>query len=238
MNISFLGFLENCQMLCQEPEFNLTHMQYSLSRSTLRRYLALLIMVGLGACQAQPISDTTTAEDEETAAVDEAAITQVFPDDFAQVCNGIAFAPAKSYEPTAGTVHNLYVFDRENDSESFSKSYRELPEGWELSFEESQNTQLVACLTITAQELANTCEFPPEEGETLAYTLETYDTTYDMAVYAAQSGELLDNKTLELQGDECPMFHLFTEGEPLDTSNPDYSQALLEFVKPYVQPEA
>lgn len=220
-------------------------MTYSSSSPIVRRCLAFVIATGLGACQPQTISDITSntdsgdpTSDAVTIEVDEEALNQVFPDDFSQVCNGIAFERAKAYEPTAGTVHHIYVFHREDASKSFSKSYRDIPEGWELPFEESQDAQLVACLTITGQELANTCEFPPEEGETETYTLETYSTTYDVEIYAAKSGELLDNTTLELQGADCPMFHMFTEGEPIDTSNADYSQALLEFVKPYVQPEA
>ncbi|MGD1908951.1 MAG: hypothetical protein ACFB0C_23600 [Leptolyngbyaceae cyanobacterium] len=213
-------------------------MTVRFSIPVLRRYLAPLLIFGLGACQSQPTSETSTSETPQAPAVDEEVITQVFPDDFEQVCNGIAFEPAKSYEPVAGSVHPIYVFDREDDGQSFSKSYRELPNGWELEFEESQNAQLVACLTVTAQELANTCEFPPEEGETIAYTLETYSATYNVEIYAAQSGELLDSKILELQGEDCPVVHFFTEGETVDTSIPDYSQALLEFVKPYVQPEA
>ncbi|MEO1093506.1 MAG: hypothetical protein AAFX01_01235 [Cyanobacteria bacterium J06638_28] len=199
------------------------------------------MVVGLTACQTQTASDDAPANDiseAEAVAVDESAPTQVFPDDYAQVCNGIAFEQAKAYEPAAGNVHHLYVFDRQDDAESFTKSYRELPDGWEMPWEESQETQLVTCLTVTEKTLANTCEFPPEEGETDAYVLETYAATYDVAIYAAKSGEQLDAKTLELAGEDCPMFHMFTEGELTDTSTPDYSQALLEFVKPYVQPDA
>ncbi|NER79938.1 MAG: hypothetical protein F6K42_10210 [Leptolyngbya sp. SIO1D8] len=201
-------------------------------------------MTSMVACQSPSATETPEPEasavsaETEGSDIDEVAATQVFPDDFSQVCNGIALTSAKGYQATAGEVHHLYVFDRENDSESFSKSYKELPDGWEMEWEESQETQLVACLTATQQTLANTCEFEPEGEETDLYVLETYSTTYDVAIYAAQSGEQLDSTTFELEGEECPVFHLFTEGELTDTSNADYSQALLEFVKPYVQPEA
>lgn len=199
------------------------------------------MVASVTACQTQTASNSAPTNDtseSESITVDESVLTQVFPDDYAQVCNGIAFDPAKAYEPSAGNVHHLYVFDRRDDNESFTKSYRELPDGWEIPWEESQETQLVACLTVTEETLANTCEFPPEEGETDAYVLETYAVTYDVAIYVAKSGEQLDTTTFDLAGEDCPMFHMFTEGELTDTSIPDYSQALLEFVKPYVQPDA
>ncbi len=200
--------------------------------------IALWMMLGLMACQTETAEVTPAEGDGATPTVDETAAKQVFPDDFAQVCNGVGFAPAKAYEPTPGEVHHLYVFDRPNDTEAYAKSYRSLPEGWEKTWEESQETQLVACLTVTKETLAKTCEFPPEEGKTETYVLETYDTAYDVAIYNAQSGEQLDSTSFDIKAGDCPMFHMFTEGELTDKSNPDYSQALLEFIKPYVQPEA
>ena len=222
-------------------------MKYLSSTPVMRLCIGLLITAGLGACQSQPTADSTdpaadaetaaSTDEADTATADDSVATQVFPDDFAQVCNGIALSSAKGYESTPGEIHHLYVFDRDNDSESFSKSYRELPDGWEMEWEESQETQLVACLTVIEETLAETCEFEPDGEETDVYVLETYSTTYDVAIYAAQSGEQLGNTTFELQSEECPVFHMFTEGELTDTSSADYSQALLEFVKPYVQPE-
>ncbi|MDA0268546.1 MAG: hypothetical protein O3A14_16710 [Cyanobacteria bacterium] len=200
--------------------------------------------INFAACQSlQPSVDTSTEVtgspvDDSTAAVEEDLAKQVFPNDFEQVCNGIAFAPAKAYEPTAGSIHHLYVFDRESDSETFSESYRELPSSWKMEWEESQETQLVACLTVTKQAIANACEFDPDEGQTQGYVLETYDTTYDVALYAAQSGELIDSTTFDLSGDDCPVVHFFTEGEYTDSSSANYTQALIDFVKPYVQPES
>ncbi|NEQ45808.1 MAG: hypothetical protein F6K00_20600 [Leptolyngbya sp. SIOISBB] len=209
-------------------------MPASTAQQSLRSAFSLLVLLGLVACQA-----ATTEVEEEALVEDETVAAQVFPDDFAQVCNEIGFAPAQAYESTPGEVHPIYVFERANETEAYSKSYRDLPEGWEKDWEASQETQLVACLTLTQETLSNTCEFPPEEGETDVYVLETYDTAYDVAIYHAKSGEQLDSTTFELQADdECPMFHMFTEGELADKSNPDYSQVLLEFVKPYVQPEA
>ncbi|MEM7770932.1 MAG: hypothetical protein AAF327_10515 [Cyanobacteria bacterium P01_A01_bin.37] len=196
----------------------------------------LLMILGLTACQSNPTGNQTLTTSS-TEGIEETEPAQVFPDDYAQVCNGIAFTPAATYTSTTGEVHPLYVFDREKDTDAFSKSYRSLPDGWEKSWEESQATQLVACLTVTQETLANSCEFPPDEGETEAYVLETYNTNYAVEIYAANSGEQLDNTTFEIQGAECPMFHMFTEGEYTDTSSADYSQALLEFVKPYVQPD-
>lgn len=199
-----------------------------------------LFAISFVACQSQSSVETleTPADDSAAATEEEALLAQVFPDDFEQVCNGVAFAPAKAYEPTAGGIHPLYVFDRENDSETFSESYKELPSSWKMEWEESQETQLVACLTVTQQVLANTCEFDPDEGETEGYVLETYDTTYEVSLYGAKSGELLDSTTFDLAGDDCPMVHFFTEGEYTDSSSADYTQALIDFVKPYVQPEA
>lgn len=195
---------------------------------------SIALLVQLSACQSSPSAST-----EQASPVASASPTQVFSNDYAQVCNQVPLAAAASYEQTAGATHPVLVFSREDASSAFSEAYSTLPQGWKLDFPDTQKTELVACLTITQNTLNRVCEFEPDEAGGAAYKLELYDTNYDVALYAANSGEQLDAASFELKADdECPMFHMFTEGELTDSQQASFEQPLLDFIKPYVQPTA
>ena len=192
---------------------------------------------GLAACQSadiQPLGVTETDTVEQATAPAE---KKLFPNDFKDACQGVPVQNAAAYEPTPGTIHPIYLLARDSENENFLERSSRLPEAWEKDWEQAAATELVVCLTQTGQQLAQTCDF--EEAGEPTYTLEVYDTTYAAEVRVAQTGELLAAETLELAADsDCPMFHMFTEGETVDSQSANYEQAVLEFAKPYVQPEA
>ncbi|MBE9100984.1 hypothetical protein [Vacuolonema iberomarrocanum] len=207
---------------------------------------SMLLVISLAACQSQSVSESdevenpTTAE-EEIADIepDDAATSagRVFPSDFEDACNGAPVPQAAAYEQTVGSIHPVYVFYRETADDSFIQGSGRVPEAWEVPWEDAANAQLVVCLTPVERTLNQSCEFTSDDDPD-TYTLEIYDTVYEISVRAAQTGEELESTSLDLKADECPMFHMFTEGELVDQRNADFEQSLVEFVKPYVQPEA
>lgn len=189
----------------------------------------------LTACQS-PTAGETQLENSPDYIVKKNVDEQITSADFAQVCNGIAIDEAKAYIPDSETINYLYVFERQNEREAFSKSLKSLPNGWEVPWNFSQETSLTACVTIVQETLAKTCEFPSDEEKVDPHLLEIYDTIYQVNIYAAQSAGSLDNTTLDVKAGDCPSFYMFAEGELKDKLNADYRQALLELVGPYVQP--
>lgn len=205
-------------------------------------YFAASVFLGMGfvACQSPSASDSSaTTEGDPAAATGSpaASATTVFPSDFEAACNGAPVDQAATYEKTAGSIHPIYVFYRETAEEPFIHGSGRVPEAWEKPWEQAAETQLVVCLTPVERTLNQTCEFTSDDDPD-TYTLEIYDTVYEVSVRAAQTGEELGSTSLDLKADTCPMFHMFTEGELVDQTNADFEQALVEFVKPYVQPEA
>lgn len=197
--------------------------------------VCILAASSLVGCQSST-SNSPSAEGSPAASA--TPVTTIFPDTFAQVCNGVPLEPAAAYTKTAGETHPILVFKQEEANSAFSKAYPQLPEGWELDWQESEKTQLVACVKTTARTPAETCEFKADKEGGKPYQLELYDATYEVSIYAAQTGERLETKTMNLKAGDCPMFHMFTEGELTDTRDANYDQPLLEFVKPYVLPAA
>lgn len=202
--------------------------------------LAMVMMASvLVACQSQttnsPVEESAASEGSQAVA---AQPKKVFSSDFDDACQGIPVAGAASYDlDSAAAIHPIYAFARENENETFYERSSQLPDAWKKDWQQAAETELVLCLTATDRQLSQKCEFK-EEGEPV-YVLETYDTTYEAEVRVAQTGELLEAKTLALKADsDCPMFHMFTEGETLDTRDASSEQAVIDLAKPHVQPGA
>ncbi|MEO1622337.1 MAG: hypothetical protein AAFU53_15065 [Cyanobacteria bacterium J06632_3] len=207
----------------------------SIGKLSLSKTLALVCMsAGLIACQGQSsVGDADAGELE----IDTDAAAQIFPSDFKDACQGAPVTGAAEYDEASAEIHPIYVFLREDEGGSFYERSGQLPEAWQKEWEQSAETELVACVTPEERTLSQKCEFE-DEGEP-TYTLETYDTTYLAEVRVAKTGKLLTSETLDLKADsDCPVFHMFTEGEQLDTEDADFGQAVLDLVKPFVQPEA
>ncbi len=129
---------------------------------------------------------------------------------FGDVClGGRAHESATPYTQTAG-VHPFAPYVDAGEGFEFVAMNGDFPDGWSGS---SFDAELALCLTVTEAVPATPCEFEDRDtGETL--TLETFDAAYDVALYVAQTGELLLETSTELvpYGD-CPFIASFVEGE-------------------------
>ena len=156
--------------------------------------------------------------------------------DFDRVCKGEALAKAPAFDPEAAGIHRVIVMSDstigDQYEEYFTQFVSDMPEEWaaplvEGTFDYGQ-VELVACIHRTAAEAAESCEF--EDG----YFLNVHNTSYEMVLIAAQSGVEVDRTTFDIAG-ECPMLHMFDEGE---TQEPYYpvvdGEEILAFIEPHV----
>ena len=152
----------------------------------------------------------------------------VFLSDFDDVCNGAAGTSGSAY--TESGVHPVVLFDRDSEYESYYNTSYILPEAWEASYEAPEAAQLAVCLTTIPGDLIEACEYDIE-GED--YTLNNYAASYEVELYEVTTGELVSSTTLEIPGEECPMYWFFYDLEEDYYST--YNQALTDWIKPYVQ---
>ena len=202
-------------------------------------FLFTVLVLGLAtACQtaASDSSSTTTAQNTDASAPDSSPQEQPLSNyDLKDACSGVPVNRAAAYDKSVEGIHPIAVFYRNEEADSYIHGSNRMPEAWEVSWEEAGKTELVVCVTAVDRELVNECVFD-ENDDGSVYTLEVYNTVYDASLYAAQSGELLESAQLDVKASsDCPMFHMFTEGEPVDQSDANFNEAVLEFVKPYVQ---
>lgn len=153
----------------------------------------------------------------------------VFLSDFEDACQGAATKKGVAYSDAAGT-HPVVVFDRDSASETYYQTSYILPEAWEATYENPELTELVACVTTIPGDFVEACEY---DIEGVAYTLNNNGASYEVELYEAMSGELVDSTTLEVPTEECPMFWFFYE--TTEEYYPAYDQALTDWVKPYAQ---
>jgi hypothetical protein len=171
---------------------------------------------------------------------DDAALPS-FISDFDRVCTTqVGFSDASGYEPVAGAVHPVVLFEDYRGG-NLVESSRTLPEGWKVEqdtdFEDNAElgaAELVACSTRVSERPTGTmCDFE-DEGETV--TLELVDASYELVVYEANTGEEVQRSTLEgSQGGECPFIATFQEGDTTFVSEPD-DDAYINALKPVVAP--
>ena len=161
--------------------------------------------------------------------------------DFEEVCRRgtVDEVPAYVAEPGSGKIHPVLVFEnRFSEANSFSQIYPstlKFPVPWMVDSDGDFSTvEVVACLEKADTTFVQTCDYTDDDtGD--EFLLDVYNATYDVHVYAAQSGEELGGTTLFAETDDCPMFHMF--------SNPkeDYFASvsmveLQEFLAPIVEP--
>lgn len=151
--------------------------------------------------------------------------------DFDRVCETqVGFAGADAYD-TASGLHPVVLFVESGDPPSLSDSSRLLPAGWSVKNDaayannsELAAVQLVACSRRVETKANGTCTFEGKDGapDTI---LEKTDTTYELTVYAATTGERVgEAQTLKAAPSECPMFAFIREGETKWFNNPTDDQ--------------
>lgn len=153
----------------------------------------------------------------------------VFLSDFDDVCQGAAYTGGTAYSSESG-VHPVVIFDRDSSYESYYNTSYILPEAWEATYENPELTELVVCLTTVPGEKVEACDY---DIEGVNYTLNNYTANYDVELYEATTGTMVSSTTLELPGEDCPMYWYFYDLE--EDYYPSYDQALTDWIKPYVQ---
>jgi hypothetical protein len=212
--------------------------------------VAVAVMAIAGACGGGGDGD-------EAAVAGEAATTTVasatagkggpevpaFIGEFDRVCTTqVGFPGVAAYEGGPG-VHPVVLFE-EFRGESFVESARSLPGGWKVEqdadFEDTsdlETAQLVACSDRTEERPTGVkCQFKGGEDDGgKPVELELVDAVYELKVYAATTGELQHQQTLEARNTECPFIATFKKGDTTYVNQPsddDYIAALKPVVAP------
>ena len=152
----------------------------------------------------------------------------VFLSDFDDACYGAAVEDGTALSSSG--VHPVAIFDRDGAYDSFYNNSYILPEAWEASYETPEETELVVCLTAVPGEMAEACEYDIE-GQN--YTLNNYAASYEVELYEATTGNLVDSTTLDIPAEECPMYWYFFD--LVENYYPVYDQPLTEWITPYVK---
>lgn len=215
--------------------------------------VALVAIVALSACggggggddtdkadSAQDAAASTTTSTTKTASADSAAEVPKFIGEFDRVCTTqVGFGGVTAYEKAPG-IHPVVLFE-DFRGEGLVESARQLPAGWTITqdanFEDASElkaAQLVACSDRTAESPTGIrCEFDDDkEGK---IELELVDATYQLKVYAASTGELQHEQTLEAKATKCPFIAAFRKGDTTFVHQPsddDYTAALKAVVAP------
>ncbi|MBN1978550.1 MAG: hypothetical protein JW918_14225 [Anaerolineae bacterium] len=160
--------------------------------------------------------------------------------DFEEACRRGSIDRAPAYEPEAGSgkIHPMVLFKRDTADDSYldlSPDSFELPIPWMVDYGGDYGTvELVVCMTGIESTLAEDCAYEDDDsGE--EYTLHVYETTYEVKVYAAHSGEELGTTTVKAEFETCPMFHMFSDKEEDSYVYPPVSP-VQEFLQQYVEP--
>ena len=176
-------------------------------------------------------SSASTETDQTT---ETTAAVAIFSDtEFNQVCRGTGLATASAYVAGEGGLHPVVVLEGEDPEYGYSSVT--LPEGWETSYESYETTQLVACLDRVSATAAELCEGYEDEDSGTSWSIQTFDSSYELTLRDAQSAEVVAEQAFEGPADGCPMFSFFSEGDPDPSPEYDVPSAEIEvFLKTFV----
>ena len=90
---------------------------------------------------------------------------------------------------------------------------------------------VTVCLSVTATGETVTCDFEDEGDQ---FTLTVAQATYDVAIRASSTGEVLDQGTANSKAAECPFSAFWTEGEGTRTDYQDPTKDVLALLEPYI----
>ena len=174
------------------------------------------------------------------------------------LCDGEAIESAAAYDQSTG--EQMVAVYTKNEGSSYTPpniSTSSMPDSLKgfvnTHFvdeeEEYSQASLVLCLSAVDSELVMSCGFKNEDGDEV--TIDYLATLYDVNLYVAQTGELLDSTQIELgyKDDSCPTNELvktsqarfFTEIPTKYTSQTKGYRDLFwgktaDFLVPYVKP--
>ena len=201
-----------------------------------------LVTASLVACQQKedslpikPDELAKTTEDQASSAVKSTA-EPVFPSHLKRVCQGDPIARAASYQTSTQTTHPVYLVYREQPTDTYEDQSQLglLPNSWETEWKNLDEVELVLCVDKIQQQSVRKCEF--KEAGQPTYVLEMYNTVYDAELREVKTGEVVADKEMAVSAaDACPKMHMFTVEQKVDTLDADYTQAIYDFAKPYVE---
>ena len=222
-----------------------------MSRALLGLCCVVVVLAGCGGDDggtedAGERSTTTTADGGDTTTTAGEAPDDELPaflSDFDRVCESqVGFGGASEYDGEPG-VHPIALFADYDDPPSLLQSSVTLPAGWAVAedadFEDNSElaaTELVGCAIRTdARPNGTPCEFEGDDGDE-PITLELVDTTYELTIYRATTGEAVgEPQTLEAVSTDCPFVASIGEGDTQyfnDPTEEQYVDALKETVNP------
>lgn len=158
------------------------------------------------------------------------------------VCRQGTIAEAAAYAPSAGSVSPLVLFDRtgtDQNSYNFSGNILfKLPEPWMVNYDgDPTKVQLVGCITRTAATPVDKCEFQDDEDSSKIYTLNTFDATYEVKLFEAQTGKEVAATSIDAAYGECPTMSMFSDDDTEEDGFASLNGADLQaFLKEHVEP--
>ncbi len=182
----------------------------------------------------EPPTDADAAPATAAAESEPSPAAQHFDSDFAQVCRGTGVDWATAYDPAVAGPHKVVVLQGASPNDLIGLSTGN-PE-WDVLFDADSDAyaavELVACAIRTGEELAQTCTgYEDDDGNDTGNTVEYYSATYSVTLRAATTAEIIDEGTVEAEGDVCPMLVYFDDGE---TTTTDYANAdVNDFLLPH-----
>lgn len=156
---------------------------------------------------------------------------QLFSNDFADVCSGVALSGATTFDKAPGRVHPVMVFTKSDPAETYKQMTGKTPRDWEKLYPDLHQTELVACLTVTSHSLAKSCPFNIDGNE---YIVELQNTKYDAKLFESNTGKELAATSFDLKAGNCPMMKFFSQKKEIEHA--DFKEPLTQFIKPFVQP--
>lgn len=180
--------------------------------------------------------DTSETQESQAPPATQTTAEPVFPSHLKQVCQGKPVAETASYQTSEQTTHPTYLVYREAPTDSYSdqSDLGLLPGDWEKEWRKLHEIELVLCVDRLQQQPIRKCEFKETGHPT--YILEMYNTLYSVELREAKTGAVVAYDELAVNAEaSCPNMHMFTAGETLDRLDADYTQAVYNFAKPYVE---
>ena len=154
--------------------------------------------------------------------------------DFGDVCRGVKLEGATAYDGARSGVHPLITMAGEPPA--YEQAGALLPDKWDPAIGSEQTVELIACLDRTAATLTQTCDgYLDDGGNDSGNTVEMYDTSYDVRLVAATTGEEVASTQMDATETECPMLVVFEEGDPVEEQYAEPTDELTAWLVQYVE---
>jgi hypothetical protein len=168
----------------------------------------------------------------------DAAAAKLFPTNFEGVCQGATTSKAKAYDKAAKT-HKVLYFETYKDKLLDQSS--QLPADWTVQFDANSdayaNVDLVACAVRSSSTFVKDCDGYTKDDKPTSNKVKMNDAVYAVSVHEATTGKELAKTELTGTSNTCPMLQSFDgDNQTVDVYASPAKDALLAFVKPFVQP--